>query len=162
MDPGNPTFLYFLFGGLFLIATVSIFGGFMHTRRERLLTHAERMKSLELGRDVATDPDITRSGKSSIDDNADDSKSLPRKCFSTAFWVAFWGFLAAGSSGIRADGWANPAISIAIAASVAAIGVTALICGTVLAFRSSVERTSGSSFKAPIDADALDVVSRRG
>ncbi len=162
MDPGNPTFLYFLFGGLMLIGIVSIFGGFLHTRRERLLTHAERMKALELGRDVANERDGTQSAKSADDDKAEDSASLPRKCFSTAFWVAFWGFLAASSGGITGERGVNPSIAIAIAAAVAAVGVTSVICGTILAVRTSPGSARMPSSKAAIDADALDVVSRRG
>ena len=45
-----------LFAGMLgLIALVAIVGGFLHYRRERLLTHAERMKALELGRTLHLD-----------------------------------------------------------------------------------------------------------
>ena len=55
-----------------------------------------------------------------------------RKCFSTALWVAFWGFAAAAGLG-GAD--VNAGVAYAIASSAGAIGVTAIICGTVLAAR---------------------------
>ena len=36
-------------GSLVLISLVAIIGGFLHSRRERLLTHTERMRALEMG-----------------------------------------------------------------------------------------------------------------
>src|SRR5262249_462597 len=83
--------------------------------------------------------------------------SLARKCFSTALWVAFWGFVA-GSQG----GWINPSIAIAIAAPVGAIGVTAMVWGTVPRFRFRAEPSHRPVSKPLTDADAFDVVSRRG
>ena len=49
MDTGDLTFLVLVFGGMILIGLVAIVGGFLHSRRERLLTHQERMKALEQG-----------------------------------------------------------------------------------------------------------------
>src|SRR5262249_51735839 len=84
--------------------------------------------------------------------------SLAYKCYSTALWVAFWGFIAAGQAG-----WVHQAIAIAIAVAVAAIGVTAFICGTALAYRQPPnEPTAKRATKNHFDADAFDVVSRRG
>jgi hypothetical protein len=161
MDANIPTFLYFLFGGLFLIGLVATIGGFLHHRRERLLTHEERMKALELGRQMPDDAATARIkaafGVSSSGDKAEESDSLARKCFSTALWVAFWGFLAASQGG-----WVNHSIAIAIAASVAVIGVTAFICGTILAARSPAKPSGTSHAKEHFEADAFDVVSRRG
>jgi len=40
---------------MILLALVGIVGGFLHYRRERLLTHKERMKALELGAELPDD-----------------------------------------------------------------------------------------------------------
>jgi hypothetical protein len=153
--------IFAVLGGSTLIALVSIIGGFLHYRRERLLTHEERMKALEMGRelpdDVATARIRATFGMLSNGEKEAESESLPRKCYSTALWVAFWGFIGASQGG-----WVNPSIAIAIAASVAAIGVTAFICGTVLAARSPAPQPATSYGKERIEADAFDVVSRRG
>jgi hypothetical protein len=71
--------------------------------------------------------------------------------------VAFWGFLAASQGG-----WVNQSIAIAIAISVAAIGVTAFICGTTLAMNTPSAAEASPSTKQRFDADAFDFVSRRG
>ena len=161
MDATTTTLVYSLFGGTFLIALVAIVGGFLHYRRERLLSHQERMKALDLGREMPDDVSTARIkaafGTLSSGHAEDESGSLARKCFSTALWVAFWGFLAASQGG-----WVNHAIAIAVAASVGAIGVTAMICGTILAFRPPAETTPRPVSKPAVEADALDVVSCRG
>jgi hypothetical protein len=161
MDPNAVNLLFALLGGLILIAVVAIVGGFLHHRRERLLTHAERMKALELGRDMPDDAATARVraafGQSAGTGVEEGPASLPQKCYSTALWVAFWGFLAASQGG-----WVNHAIAIAIAASVGAIGVTAFICGTILAARAPAAPAVNRATKDHVDADAFDVVSRRG
>jgi hypothetical protein len=148
-------------GGALLISLVAIIGGFLHYRRERLLTHAERMKALDLGREIpdhaATAQIKAAFGNLASGNEGEPSEALARKCFSTALWVAFWGFVA-GSQG----GWINPSIAIAIAASVGAIGVTGMVCGTVLAYRSPTEPSHRPVCKHVTDADTFDVVSRRG
>jgi len=145
---------------MILLGLVGIVGGFLHYRRERLFIHQERMKALELGAELPDDAATARikavygettNGKSA---ELEESGSLARKCFTTALWVAFWGFLAASQGGA-----ANIAIAIAIAASAAAIGVTAMICGTVLAMRPPAQTVTT---KTGIESDAYDTVSRRG
>ena len=133
-------------------------------RRNLLLTHAERMKALELG--VAL-PDHAAAARvraahghsAAVDDGGKDS--LARKCFSTALWVAFWGFGAAAGLG-GAD--VNAGVAYAIASSAGAIGVTAMICGTVLAWRPTPvsQYTNVQAKLINHDADAFDVVSCRG
>src|SRR5258708_7259157 len=114
-----------LFGGLIVVGLVAIIGGFLHARRTRLLTHQERMKALELGRAMPDDAATARIraafGSGSDDGDEKAGGSLARKCFSTALWVGFWGFLAASQGGSI-----NPAIAIAIAASAGAVGVAAM------------------------------------
>ena len=88
-----------LLGSVVLVAIVAIIGGYVHYRRERLLTHQERMRALELGRELPDDAATARIkaafGTSSSGSDEVASESLPRKVFTTALWVAFWGFLAA-------------------------------------------------------------------
>src|SRR5436190_1496624 len=78
-------------GGVFVVALVSILGGFWHVRRERLLTHAERMKALELGREVPDSAAVARIkaafGASSQADEDGGAWSPARKCFGVALWV---------------------------------------------------------------------------
>jgi hypothetical protein len=146
---------------VFLLAVIPIVGGLMYARRERLLTHAERIKALELGvafpDEAATDR--RKAGMGQAQAEADGSReSLARKCFSTAVWVAFWGFAAAAGLGGAA---VSAGVAYAIAASAGAIGVTAVICGTVLA-RSVAPAARDLAKHQSDDADAFDVVSCRG
>jgi hypothetical protein len=151
-------------GVVFLLSIIPIVGGFMYARRGLLLTHAERMKALELGADLPDHAAAARIraalGQSTADDDGG-KDSLTRKCFSTALWVAFWGFAAAAGLG-GAD--VNAGVAYAIASSAGAIGVTAIICGTVLAARQAPvgHDANNHSKLATEDADAFDVVSCRG
>jgi hypothetical protein len=157
-----------LLGSVVLVSLVAIIGGFVHCRRERLLRHAERMKALELGRelpdDVATARIKAAFGNPSSGSDEDGSEPaahatelLPRKMFTTALWIAFWGFLFAAQGGS-----ASHAVAIAIAVSTGAIGVSAMICGTILALRAPAPVTASATSKPKIEDDAFDVVSRRG
>lgn len=148
--------------GTVLVSLVAIVGGFIHYRRERLLMNAERMKALEMGRDLPDDQHTAQlkaifSGTNS-DESGNGCDSNPaRKAYSTALWVAFWGFLAASGSGNHV----NQAVAIAIAASVGAIGVTAMICGTVLATRGQSPRNVVAR-KPVADRDAYDFAGHHG
>ncbi len=157
----TPILLALLLAGVLLISLVAIIGGFLHTKRERLLSHQERMKALEVGRAM---PDDSATGQFkatfngfSTDAAEDQSQSLPRRVFTTTLWIAFWGFLFGGPAGA-----ANHAVAIAMAVSVGAIGVTAMICGTILALRLPATNGASSTSKPSIESDAFDVVSRRG
>jgi hypothetical protein len=162
MDSQELLVVIILFGGMILLGLVGIVGGLLYRRRERLLTHQERMKALELGRDLPDDSAAGRlkaifgAGSSGV---GGEGPSLARKCFSTASWVAFWGFLTA-SQGV----WVNTglAIAIVIACATGAIGVTAMICGTILAIAARSASTAVADAKPFIESEAFDVVSRRG
>lgn len=158
--------MFFIIGGAVLIALVAIVGGFLHTRRERLLTHQERMKALELGREMPDDAAAARIKAafgiaSGGGEGGDGEGSLAGKCFSTTFWVAFWGFLAvSGAVGhvTRSEGPGTQIVAIAIAAAVGAIGVAGMICGTILALRAPAAPTSMTASAtrakgAPVDPD---------
>jgi len=161
MGEHTSELVFSVLGFTFVIALVAIVGGFLHYRRERLLSHKERMKALDLGREMPDDAATARIkaafGTLASGNETGASESLARKCFSTALWVAFWGFLAASQGG-----WMNHAIAIAIASSVGVIGITAMICGTTLAIKSPADGAHRPVSKPATEADALDVVSRRG
>src|SRR5262249_30731954 len=134
-----------MIGGMVLIGLVATVGGLLHYRRERLLTHHERMKALEEGRDLPDDGATARlqtTFGASRGDDGNDTRSLARKCFATPLWVAFWAFVFASQMGP-----AHTGIAVAIAASAGAIGVTALICGTILATRTPPATLQGGSTK---------------
>jgi hypothetical protein len=82
----------------------------------------------------------------------DGCRSLPRTCFSTALWVAFWGFIFAASAG-------SAAVAIAIAASTGAIGVTAVIGGVILGARPTDGDPRAVTAKPIVDRDVFDAVS---
>jgi hypothetical protein len=148
---------WIVLGGVFVFALVvtlvPIVGGLLHARRERLLVHSERMKALEWG--------IVLPAKASPPAAPATRESMARQCFSTAFWVAFWGFASAAGLG---SAEVSTGVAYAIAAAAGSIGVTSVICGTVLSARIPVEVKPNSFPKSmtDVDADAYDVVSCRG
>ncbi len=146
----------------FLVVVVPAVGLVLHYRRERTLLHAERMKALELGRELPLDAAAARIQAAAAASAAEDDNSrgaLARKCFSTALWVAFWGFGAGvGMEGVKS----HAGVAYAIAAATGAIGVTAVICGAILAIRAPIGPAADRSSKPAIEDDAFDVVSRRG
>ncbi len=151
-------------GMLFLVTVIPIVGGFIYAHRERVLTHTERMKALEIGAELpdrAATARIKAAWGQPTGEDAGGKESLAGRCFSTAVWVAFWGFGAAAGLG-GAD--VNAGIAYAIASSAGAIGVTAVICGTHLASRPAqvAYDSSNHAKNATHDADAFDVVSCRG
>jgi hypothetical protein len=154
--------LSLLIGGVLLIGLVSIIGGLLYSRRTRLLTHQERMKALELGRAM---PDAPALSAASVEDegastDTSDGASLARKCFSTTLWVGIAGFVAA--SGLPDTAKPDVAVAVAIAASAGAIGVTAMICGTILALKTPKAVAPKASGKPVVESDAFDVVSHPG
>ena len=96
---------------VFLLTIIPIVGGFMYARRGLLLTHAERMKALELGAELPDHAAAARIRAALVPPPANDDggpESLARKCFSTALWVAFWGFAAAAGLGGADVGAGSP------------------------------------------------------
>ena len=143
-----------------LIALTAILGGLRHNRREREFTHRERMKALEVSRDWSDDEATARLAaafgrkipKPAVAVVACGENSLARKCYSTALWTAFWGFLCAGGAGHSSP------VAYFIATATGAIGVTAVICGTILAARSPEQtRVPTRDYGKPeAPQDALD------
>ena len=135
MEPSSNMLLAGLIIGITLICLVPIIGGFLHYRRERLLTHAERMKALELGHDLPEDAATARikavyGASDKPEDASSGEKSLAAHCFNTTGQIVGGGLLFAWLAG-GVMGAAS--VAYAIAAATGAIGVTGMICGAILA-----------------------------
>src|SRR4051794_11744320 len=104
MDSGDMGLGLFL-GSLIFTGFVAMIGGLLHARKKRLLTHAERMKALELGQPLPDDPGTSRAREiakaaAPIETPEDHPQmAMARKCFGSIAWVAFWGFASAAPSG---------------------------------------------------------------
>ena len=107
-----------------VVSLAGIIGGLLYARRVRLLVHAERIKALEMGREL---PDEVGSGGP----GHVKGRSPADKCYAIAGQACFWGFVFAAGSGTT-GGPHGLGISIAIAAATGAIGVTSVICGSAL------------------------------
>jgi hypothetical protein len=147
-----------ILGGVFIIALIAILGGLLQARRERWLVHTERMKALELGVGAPDEASIAHVAAPSTPTPARrESESPAHKSFTTAFFVAFFGLGAAAFGPGLSSG-----VGYAIAASVGAISVTAIICGTILATRRPSNYGPTTYAKPEDEPDELDVVSSRG
>jgi hypothetical protein len=153
-------------GSLLFIGFVAMIGGFLHARKERLLTHAERMKAIEMGQPLleVTKPnpgvEAAKAAKAfaALEPEVHPQVALARKCFGSIAWVAFWGFVFAAPSSAS-----SKEVAMTIAISTGAIGVTLAICGTILASRvSTTPAAFPSAYKPVSDPDAFDVAGRRG
>jgi hypothetical protein len=135
MEPSQNMLLAGLIVGVVVICLVPIIGGFLHHRRKQLLIHTERLKALELGRDLPEDAATARIkavyGSSDKPEEASrGEQSLAVQCYTTTGWVAGCGLLFACWAGGAAG---SAPVAYAIAAAAGAIGVTGMICGTILA-----------------------------
>jgi uncharacterized membrane protein YuzA (DUF378 family) len=131
------------------IVIVPVALGIKYARRERELEHAERMKALELGRTLPEDEPLWSPG---------------RLCLAIGVGVPIgvFGFawLASGRGGDQEEAlrWISAAI----------VGLAGVVCGSLLTHRHLIQREhsrgarEGYEAKSPIDADAFDVVDRRG
>lgn len=136
---------------LIIVVGLPVVLSMRHARRERELEHAERMKSLELGRPLPGD-------------KAEQGIFPTNKGLGIAIWVPL------GALGIAMAASANPMTaatsSQGIWMAAGAVGVAGVICGTILALRippgDAGSEPTPRPEKASYDADALDVVSRRG
>ncbi len=135
--------------GSMLVGLVAVIGGLLHARRGRLFAHEERMKALDLGRELPEDAARVRV-------EAGEGKSMAARCFETTGWVAGCGFLFAmgsGSSSVADKDHSTQAVAVAIAVSAGVVGVAGLICGTVLAARAT--DAGPASIKPRFDPDGL-------
>lgn len=127
---------------------------FRHSARRREFEHAERMKALEVGRPWSSADPVEPASADSSDN----------KAITLGIWVPL-GALGIALAASSSHGPGNPAgWTIWLAAG--AVGVTGVICGTILALRSPssgiATRPIGNDAKAMVDDDAFDTVSRRG
>jgi hypothetical protein len=146
--------LVLVLSGTLLAGLVAIVGGFLHARRSRMLAHTERMKALELGRDLPEDLGHARTAVQSGDRDENRPRSLALQFCSTTGYTCAAGFLFAYLAGSDSQG-SVPAASIAIAAATGAIGVTGLICAAVLATRAPAEEPSRMVLKPRYDPEAV-------
>ncbi len=119
---------------------------YRHARHLRELEHAERMKALAMGRSLPQDESYW---------------SPPRICLAIAAGVPasvfFVAWMASESLGFHEEIWVSAGI----------VGLAAVVSGSLLANRHLAAR-EGIRDNAPwgskpdVDADAFDVVSRRG
>jgi hypothetical protein len=160
VEPSQNMLLAGVIVGVLVLCLVPIIGGFLHYRRERLLTHTERMKALELGRDLPDDSATARikavyGASDKSEEASSGEKSLAVQCYTTTGWVAGCGLLFACWAGGAAG---SAPVAYAIAAAAGAIGVTGMICGTILASKTPSTAPNSSSIatsKPRFDPEAV-------
>jgi hypothetical protein len=148
-----------LFGGMLLLVFFLMIGAFLQQRRERLLTHAERMKSLELGMPLPDDPETAKikaktavelaEASSSPSSPSNGPKSLAYQCYTTTGWVCGLGFLFAAGVGTQGP------VAYFVASGAAAVGVTGMICGTILASKEMTFNPPSTLPKPKFDPEAV-------
>ncbi len=143
-----------LLGGVVLILFTLICVVFTHFQEERKLTHAERIKALEMGQTLPDDPETARikaraarlaaarsTGSSGV------SKSLAYHCYSVTGYICGGGFFFA----ILVGG----STAYALASAAGAIGVTGMICGTILATKEVRSEPSMTTSKPRFDPETV-------
>jgi hypothetical protein len=150
-EHGGTIVMAGIIGGMILLGLVAIIGGFIHYRRERLLAHDERMKALELGRELPEDAATARikaayEGEKSAQAPTE-ARSMAAQCYSTTGYVCGAGFVFAWMSG--------PGVAYALAAAAGAVGVTGMICGTILASREAAPAPFPAASKPRYDPEAI-------
>ncbi len=98
---------------VFLVVLFWMFGSFLYYRRERTLTHTERMKALELGQPLPGDPETAKikakTARTMSDDGSDQEKSLAHQCYATTSYIVGAGFFFAFvSGGVSLMPWPPP------------------------------------------------------
>ena len=111
--------------GSMLVGLVAVGGGLLHARRGRLFAHEERMKALELGRELPEDAAAQNRRASGS------GKPMATQCYEATGWISGSGFLFAFMSS------PSQAVAVAIAVSAGTVGIAGMICGTVLAARTT-------------------------
>ena len=126
------------------VVLVPVILGIRYARAEREMEHSERLKALELGRTLPQDETWWSPALICVVIGA----GVPVSVF-------LFAWLASASVGYRDDIWR----------AAGTVGTTAVVCGSVLAARFFTQRSPAEdrhAAKPPIDADAFDVVGRRG
>jgi hypothetical protein len=140
-----------LIGAFLLVCFFTIVAMFVQTRRGRELEHAEKMKAIEMGRPWPLD----KAEAKPAPEAAGPPEPLPSALIKSVPLGSLG--IAAGASVIL-----RPEPMVWLAAG--AVGMTSLICGTVLSLRQgpATPRQEMNPAKPVSDPDALDVVGRRG
>lgn len=136
-----------IFGMLIPLVLVPVILGLKHSRTLREIEHAERMRALELGRTLPQDESWW---------------TPPRICVAIGAGVPIGVFLCAWQAHLTGHAPAEIVFPVA-----SAVGIVAVICGSLLAARHFSLRNQADTggrldAKYPVDADAYDVVSSRG
>jgi hypothetical protein len=135
-------------GAVFLIALLGMGWGFLQARRSRELEHAERMKAIEMGRPWP--PEKVEATAAALAENA--PEHLPATLVKTVPLSSLG--IALGASVVMRP---EPVFWVAAGA----VGVTSLICGTVISLHQGPARGQAMRTAKPVsDPDALDVVGR--
>jgi hypothetical protein len=139
---------------LFILVGLPVWLGIRHARFERQLRHTEKMKALEMGLTPA-------------DESAGESEWTP---LGVAAAIGVWVPIAVFGGALAATFFSRVNLEIWMAAL--GIGMTGIICGTIMMFRlparpaGSGSRSQGvgalPSNKSAIDPDAFDTAGRRG
>lgn len=143
---------------LLIVVGLPVWFAMRHARFERQLLHTERMKAMELGLPF---PDTTA--------KSEDTESTAARPWTL---IGVWVPLAVFGATLGAALWDGVSISPGVWFAAGCIGVTGIICCTILLLRlpASIvaDRMPGtSSAKAPnpkpmLDPDAFDTAGRRG
>lgn len=135
---------------LMIVVALPVVLSMRHAAKDREFQHAERLKALEMGRPFPGDPAPDSSLKGA---GAKIGVLVPICVFGIA--------LAATTSSNSSE-----AADVAIWVSAGCVGVTGLICGTVLTFREAMQTGRGdrcfSPSKHSFEESEIDTVSRRG
>lgn len=116
--------------------------GCKHATRARELTHAERMRALELGRRLPQDQPWWTPARLGLAIGA----GVPLAVFVCAA-------VATAAAGFQDGIWI----------ATLAVGLTAVVCGSILAGRSALGGTGNERVDKPfVEEDAFDVVGARG
>jgi hypothetical protein len=143
---------------LFIVVGLPLWFSMRHARFERQLLHTERMKALELGLpfpDAAPKPG--------------DAEPTPARPWAM---IGVWVPLAVFGATLGAALWGEVSIPPAVWFAAGCIGVTGIICGSILllrlpastlADRSSASAGAGAASPKPmLDPDAFDTAGPRG
>jgi hypothetical protein len=135
---------------LLIVVALPVVLSMRHAARDREFQHAERLKALEMGRSLPGDPMHPGSYRSAG--------------MGIGVWVPIAALVLALAASITSNG-SETAVAFAWV-SAGSVGVTGVICGTILALRGPIREDESNApyFPAkPSSEDVeFDIVSRRG
>src|SRR5262249_18571092 len=142
------------------IGFMSVIGGLLYARRNRILEHAERMKAIEMGRPWPLDK--ATMDAAAVAQAAAAEHSPERMGHTLAVKVP----LGALGIALAASFFLGRSVDELAWIAAGAVGVSGVVCGTLLTRHQITARESAQATayepKPAVDPDAFDVVSRRG